>query len=100
MLAPGGAILGCPGGTNGDVVSGAKNGDVGLCGPGEKEDECAVSVNVLARDALLNEWYGLCPENSDRSGLSILGPSSDLVTLMAVGEPSFPGDVGDSLFGV
>jgi len=40
---------------NGDVVSGAKNGEVGLCGAGEKDDECAPSVKVLARDALLSE---------------------------------------------
>jgi hypothetical protein len=44
---------------NGDAVSVLKNGEVGLCGPGEKDEECAVSVNVLAREALLNEWYGL-----------------------------------------
>lgn len=55
LLALGVGALACPGGMNGDAVSVAKKGEVGLCGPGEKDEECAASVNVLARDALLNE---------------------------------------------
>jgi len=37
--------------------SGVKNGDVGLSGPGEKE-EGAVSVKALFRDVALCEWNG------------------------------------------
>lgn len=55
LLALTGVILACPCVMKGDAVSEVKNGEVGLCGPGEKDEDCAASVKVLARDALLNE---------------------------------------------
>lgn len=39
--------------------SGVKNGDVGLIGPGEKDDG-AVSVNALCNELVLCEWNGPC----------------------------------------
>lgn len=43
-------------GTNGDGAvpdSGVKNGDVGLSGPGEKDDDGAVSVKALLSELVL-----------------------------------------------
>jgi len=39
--------------------SGVKNGEVGLMGPGEKDDG-AVSVKALCREFVLWEWNGTC----------------------------------------
>ena len=89
---------------NGEVASGEKKGgDDGLCGPVEKASVCDASVNALAREALLSEWYGLwLPKSTKVSGLSIFVGSSDFVTLIAAGEASFPGggEVGEVLLGV
>jgi hypothetical protein len=89
---------------NGLAVSDVKNGDVGLCGPGEKDDGGAPVAKELASESLLNEWYGLWPwvKSMMPSGLSSL-TSSDLVMLIAVGERSFEiwgGEVGEMLLGL
>ena len=40
--------------------SGVKKGEVGLRGPGEKDDEGAVSVKALFKEVVLCEWKGPC----------------------------------------
>lgn len=48
---------------NGDGAvpeSGVKKGEVGLRGPGEKDEDGAVSVNALFKEVVLCEWNGSC----------------------------------------
>lgn len=56
------AVGGGPG-MNGDGAvpeSGVKKGEVGLRGPGEKDEDGAVSVNALFKEVVLCEWNGSC----------------------------------------
>lgn len=61
MLGRVGRAVRCGAGTNGLGAvpeSGVKNGDVGLSGPGENDEDGAVSVNALFNEVVLCEWKG------------------------------------------
>ena len=78
--------------------SGVKKGEVGLSGPGEKDDG-AVSVNALFNEFVLVEWNGPCRllKSKKLFGLSFVRLSwlGALCSFVGEGESALRGETGE-----